>query len=533
MDCHGAAAAPLAAAPAETTRVTRAAAVVALATVLSRVLGYVRDGLIAAYFGAGFSSDAFLAAFRIPNLFRRLVGEGAMNSAFVPVFSETLHRRGSAEAGRLFGSACRLFLSVLVPACALGIVAAGWMVPFITPGFSGPKLELTVTLTRWMFPYLFAAGMLALWMGALNVYGSFAPPALAPILLSLCMIGALTLLSPQMDRPEIGLAVGVLIGGVAQLLFQVPYLFRYRLNFRPSGRGLHPAISRMARMMVPSILGGGVYQINILAATFMASLLAEGSVSYLYYADRLVQFPLGVVAMAGATAALPSMAREAALGNSKSLCETFALAFRLVSFATIPAMVGLALLGESIVALLFMRGEFRPLDARLTASALSYYALGLWAFATLRIAVAAFFALQDSKTPMVAATISILANILLGLILMKPLAHGGVALATSVSAILNLGILLVALHRKMNGIDWRSIGSSLARSIVSAAMMALGISAIARFLLYMPDPSAMRQAASLGACIASGIFIYLTAGWVAGCIEIREVLAQLKRSRRF
>jgi putative peptidoglycan lipid II flippase len=516
----------------EAKRLTRAAVIVALATVLSRLLGYLRDAMVAAYFGAGFSSDAFLAAFRIPNLFRRLVGEGALNSAFVPVFSETLHHRGPEEAGRLFGSACRLFAAVLVPACVLGILVAGWMVPLITPGFSGAKLELTVTLTRWMFPYLFAAGMLALWMGALNVYGSFAPPALAPMLLSLCMIGSLTLLSPHLDRPEIGLALGVLIGGAAQLLFQTPFLFRCRLNLRQAGRGIHPAIKRMAQMMVPSILGGAVYQINILVATLIASWLAEGSVSYLYYADRLVEFPLGVVAMAGATAALPSMAREAAMGNSKGLCETFALAFRLVSFATIPAMAGLALLGESIVALLFMRGEFQPLDVRLTALALSYYVYGLWAFAALRIAVAAFFALQDSRTPMVAATISILANILLGLMLMKPLAHGGLALATSLSAMLNLAILLVMLNRKIAGIDWRSIGSSLVRSAFNAAIMALGVSAVAQLMLSGPNLSATRRALGLCASMAAGILIYCTAGWATGSVEFRDAWSHMKRSCR-
>jgi putative peptidoglycan lipid II flippase len=529
---HGSSASQPTAEDSEARRLTRAVAIVALATVLSRILGYVRDAMIAAYFGAGFSSDAFFAAFRIPNFFKRLVGEGALNSAFVPVFSETLYRGGPQEAHRLFGSACSLFTAVLVPVCALGIAAAAWLVPLITPGFSGDKLELTVTLTRWMFPYLFAAGMLAVWMGALNVYGSFAPPALAPVLLNLGMIGSLVLLSPQMNRPEIGLALGVLIGGAAQLLIQVPFLLRYRLGLRLARRDIHPGIKRIAQMMVPSVLGGAVYQINILVGTLIASLLAEGSVSYLYFADRLVQFPLGVAAMAGATAALPSMAREAAMGNFKGLCETFSLAFRLVSFATIPAMAGLAVLGEPIVALLFMRGEFQAYDVRLTALALSYYIVGLWAFAALRIAVAAFFALQDSRTPMLAATVSILANILLGLMLMKPLAHGGPALATSLAALLNLAILLAVLHRKVAGIDWRSLGSSLARSTLCAVVMTLGVSVVAGLMLSGPGLSASRRAVGLCASMAVGVIIYLAAGWVAGSVELREAWNHLKRSCR-
>jgi putative peptidoglycan lipid II flippase len=511
----------------------RAAGVVALATLLSRVLGFVRDAMIAWHFGAGFSSDAFLAAFRIPNLFRRLVGEGALNSAFVPVFTETFYRGGPAEADRLFGSASRVFAAVLMAVCAVGVLAAGWFVPLITPGFTDSKLALTVTLTRLMIPYLFAAGMMALCMGALNVCGSFAAPALTPTLLNLSMIGSLAALAPHMERPVTGLAAGVLIGGAVQLAFQAPFLLRHRLHLWRSVRGVHPALKHMARLMVPSVLGGAVYQINILVGTLMASMLAQGSVSYLYYADRLVEFPLGVVAMAGATAALPSMAREAAVGNTDGLRETFAFAFRLVSFVTIPAMVGLVLLGEPIVALLFMRGEFAAVDVRLTAQALSYYALGLWAFATLRIAVSAFFAQQDSRTPMLAATLSILANILLGLMLMKPMAHGGMALATSLAAMLNLGVLLMVLQRRRGGVDWRSIGPSLARSIFSAAVMAVGVRAVSHVMLTEPHPTTAQRALGLCASIAVGVLIYAAAAGAAGSVELRDLWTHMRRESRF
>ncbi len=507
----------------ETKRLTRAAAVVALATVLSRVLGFVRDAMIAAAFGAGFSSDAFLAAFRLPNLFRRLVGEGALNAAFVPVFTETLYRGGAAEADRLFGSAARVFAAVLMAVCAAGVLAADWLVPLITPGFTEAKLALTVDLTRLMFPYLFAAGMLALCMGALNVYGHFAAPALAPTLLNLSMIGALSALAPHMERPVIGLAVGVLIGGAVQLLFHVPFLLRNRLHLWRAVRGVHPALKRMTRLMVPSVLGSAVHQINFLVGTLMASFLAEGSVSYLYYADRLVEFPLGVVAMAGATAALPSMARAAAVGDTQGLRETFSFAFRMVSFASIPAMVGLVLLGEPIVELLFMRGEFSAVDVRLTAGALSYYALGLWAFAGVRMAVAAFFAQQDSRTPLIAAALSVLANILLGLMLMKPLAHGGIALATSLAAMLNLGILMTMLQRRLGGVDWRGIGASLVRSLLSAAVMAVGVLAVSRAMLSAPHPTTGQLALGLGAGIAAGGLIYAAAAWAVGSVELREL----------
>jgi putative peptidoglycan lipid II flippase len=511
---------------------TRAAAVVALATVLSRVLGFVRDAMIAAAFGAGFSSDAFLAAFRLPNLFRRLVGEGALNAAFVPVFTETLYRGGAAEADRLFGSAARVFAAVLAAVCAAGVLAADWLVPLITPGFAGAKLALTVQLTRLMFPYLFAAGMLALCTGALNVYGHFAAPALAPTLLNLGMIGALLALAPHMQRPVVGLAAGVLIGGAAQLLFQAPFLLRNRLHPWRAARGVHPALRRMSRRMVPSVLGGAVHQINILVGALLASLLAEGSVSYLYYADRLVEFPLGVVAMAGATAALPSMARAAAVGDTQGLRETFSFAFRMVSFASIPAMVGLVLLAEPIVALLFMRGEFSAVDARLTAGALSYYALGLWAVAAVRIAVAAFFAQQDSRTPLLAAGLSVLANALLGLMLMKPMAQGGMALATSLSAMLNLGILLTMLQRRLGGVQWRCIGASLARSLVSAAVMAAGVRAVSRALLSAPHPTTGQLALGIGAGVVAGGLIYAAVAGAVGSAELRELWTHSRRVDR-
>lgn len=504
----------------------------ALATVLSRVLGFVRDAMIAACFGAGFVSDAFLAAFRIPNLFRRLVGEGALNSAFVPIFTETLYRGGHSEADRLFASASRMFAAILLIVCAAGMLTAHWIVPLLTPGYPGDKLALTITLTRLMLPYLFAAGMVALCMGVLNVYGSFAPPALAPTLLNLGMIGSLVSIAPHMDRPVIGLAAGVLLGGVAQLLFQLPFLVRRRLHlWGPSPFG-HSALARMARLMVPAVLGGAVYQINILAGTLLASLLSEGSVSYLYYAERLAEFPLGVVAMAGATASLPSMAREAAAGNTQALAVTFAYTFRLVSFVTIPAMTGLILLGEPMVALLFMRGEFGAVEVRLTAQALSYYALGLWAFATVRIAVSACFALQDSRTPLRAAMWSILANILLGLVFMNYMAHSGMALAVSLASLLNLAILLTFLRRTIRGVDWRSITASLARSILSAAIMAAGVAGISRVIPASSFQAPGGLAAALCASIAGGVIIYLAASRALGSAEVGDLRAHLKRRVR-
>jgi putative peptidoglycan lipid II flippase len=507
---------------------TRAAVTVALATLLSRLLGYVRDALIAWCFGTGFGADAFLAAFRIPTLFRRLFAEGTLSSAFVPVLTETLWKSGHAEARSLASASARLLAGLLIVLCLAGMAAAPWIVRVMTPGFAGPKLELTVSLTRLMFPYLFAAGMGALCMGALNVFGSFAAPALAPALLNIAMIVSLLSAAPLAGRPEYGLALAVLVGGAGQLALQLPFLARHRLQVWRRAQAFHPALKRVARLMVPAVLGGAVYQINVLVGTVLASFLPEGSVSYLYYAERLLEFPLGIVAMAGATAVLPSLAREAAAGDAAALRSTFGYAFRMVSFLTLPAMAGLILLGEPMVALLFQRGEFGPESARLTSRALSYYALGLWAFSAVRIVVAAFFALQDSRTPVRVATVSILANVVLGAALMRPLAHGGIALAAALASFLNLALLLLALRRKLGAVDWRAITVALGRTLLSTLVMAAGVGFMARAVMGERPATA----AGLAACMFTGVLIYAGAAFFLRSPELAGICGLVKRSLR-
>ena len=518
--------------PAAAPSLAHATLTVALATVLSRILGFLRDAMIAWYFGAGYNSDAFLAAFRIPNLFRRLVGEGTLNSAVVPVLTEARWKGGDREAGALFSSAARAIAVLLLLTCAAAMLAAPWIVRVMTPGFSASKLDLTITLVRLMLPYLLAAGMLALFMGALNVYGSFAAPALAPAWLNIAMIGSLGMIAPLLERPVIALALGVLIGGAAQLIWQVPFLKRYRLHPWRAAQSGHPALTRMARLMVPAVLGGAVYQINILVGMMLASLLTEGSISYLYYADRLVEFPLGVAAMAAATAILPSMARNATAGDPRALRETFEYGFRLVSFVSVPAAAGLVLLGEPIVTLLFARGEFSGLDVRLTVQAVSYYAIGLWAFSAVRIVVAAFFALQDSRTPVRAAVCSILANFLLGWALMQPLAHGGMALATSLASALNLLLLLAALRKKLGGMDCRAMAASLGKSLLSTAVMALAVLGVSRVMIHSPGQTTAALALGLAVSLAAGVSIYLAASLAFGSPEARGLWGALRGSVR-
>jgi putative peptidoglycan lipid II flippase len=513
----------------ENTRVVKAAGVVGGATLMSRILGFVRDATIAWYFGAGFSSDAFITAFRIPNLLRRLFAEGSLSAAFVPVFTEYIVKRGRPEAFTLARSAFRLLALFLVVVTVGGIMLAPWIVRAIAPGFNPDKLMLTVTLTRLMFPYVFFIGMVALCMGVLNVLGHFAAPALAPVLLNAAIIGAVLLVCPYMNRPVIGLAGGVLVGGMLQLALQLPVLVRLGFRFWQGGKLLHPGLKKIGTLLPPVILGGAVYQINIVIGTLLASLLPEGSISYLYFADRLVQFPLGVFAIAAATAVLPTFSRQAAACEYEALQNTFAHAMKLVLFISIPAMVGLIVLREPIVRLLFQRGQFDAQATRLTAGALLYYASGLWAFSAVRIVAAIFFALQDTRTPVKMAVVSIAANIILGVALMNPLGHGGLALATSLASILNLGLLLKALRRRLGALGYGSIARSMVGTVTGSAVMGLGVWAAAHLLVPSGGQSLPALFGGVVGCVAIGVVIYGGFSYTVKTPELISMLAELKK----
>ena len=513
----------------ENSRVIKAAGVVGAATLMSRILGFVRDAVIAWYLGAGFSSDAFIAAFRIPNLMRRLFAEGSLSSAFIPVFTEYVVNQGQSEAFGLARSAFKLLSVLLIIVTIGGIALSPWIVRIIVPGFIAEKLSLTVTLTRLMFPYLFFIGLVALCMGILNVLGHFAAPAFAPALLNLAIIGSVLFICPVLETPVVGLACGVLIGGLSQLVLQLPILVRKGFRFWEKAKLMHAGLKRVGTLIPPVILGGAVYQINIMVGTLLGSLLAEGSVTYLYFADRLVQFPLGVFAMAAATAVLPSLSRQAATRKFDDLRNTFVQALKLVFFISIPAMVGLILLREPIVALLFQRGQFDAAATQLTAQALLYYSLGLVAFSAVKIVTATFFALQDTRTPALMAVVSILANIILGIVLMKPLAHGGLALATSLASILNLGLLVHALGAKLGALGWRSIARSMCKTLLSSSGMGVAVWATARAMIPLETTTPAGLLGGVAVCIAVGLGFYALISYYLKSQVFNRVLAEVRR----
>lgn len=442
-----------------------AAGLIGAATFSSRILGFVRDVILARLLGATMAADAFFLAYRIPNLLRELLAEGSMSSAFIPVFTEYHTLRSKKETWELAGAVFTTLLSLVTVIALLGVLAAPAIVWVLAPGFheDAARLTLTTTLTRMMFPYLIFISLAAVTMGILNSLRAFAAPALAPVLFNVSIIVAALVVAPSLEEPVLGIAVGVVIGGLAQFLVQLPGVQKRGLLFHWRFDPGHPGVRKIGLLIVPSLLGLSVTQVNLTVSTILASYFPGGP-TYLFYGMRLIQFPLGIFGIALATAILPTLAEQASRRAMHDLRETLGFGLRMIGFIILPAMIGLIFLRHPIVHLFFEHGAFSATDTQGTAAALLAYAVGLWAFAGSRIIVAAFHSLQDTKTPAVTAVIAMLVNIGLAVILMKPFAHAGLALATALSAMVNIGVLIVILTHRVGGIDWRAVGRSLGRA---------------------------------------------------------------------
>jgi putative peptidoglycan lipid II flippase len=515
----------------ENARVVRAAGVVGIATLLSRILGFLRDMVVAGLFGAGLATDAFFVAFRIPNLLRRLLAEGSLTVSFVPVFTEYLKNRTRREAFELAGITFTALSVLLVVVSLAGVLLAPLIVTLIAPGFVKlpAQFDLAVFLTRLMFPYILLISLVALCMGILNSLRHFAAPALSPVVLNLAMILAALTLKDFFAEPIVALAVGVMAGGVLQLALQWPFLVRLGVRLKPKFRFRHEGLRRIGRLMLPASFGAAIYQINVFIGTILASLLPAGSVSYLYYADRLVELPLGVFAIAVGTAALPSLSEQAARGQIDELKRTVAFSLRLILFIAIPATVALIVLRVPIISVLFERGEFGPEATRLTAQALLFYAVGLWAFSAIRIVVAAFYALQDTRSPMKAAIVALLVNLAFSVALMFPLRHGGLALATSIASAVNVGMLWVILRRRVGPL----LESDFYRSVAKTALASLAMGAIILLagLAYpwQGDGPFRARFLHLLLTVAAGGGGFLLAAFFLRSPEIAHALAALRR----
>lgn len=433
----------------EKTAMARSASKVGLWTFGSRILGLVRDSVVAQIFGVGFATDAFMVAFTIPNLLRRLLAEGALSVAFVPVFTESITKKKHEEAEETFQIVFTSFSLLLIVVAILGMLLSPWIVKAFTPGFDAQKYQLTVQLTQWMFPFIFFTGSAAVVMGILNALKAFSAPAAAPILLNLMMIGSTVFLRSYFHIPIFALALGVLLGGLTQWALQVVRVHQLGFRFRFKPRWMHPDVKRIFMLLAPTVFGVAVYHFNILVLRALASLLPQGSVTYLYYSDRLLEFPLGIFSISIATVALPQLAREASNTNLERLKEMLFFSLKLGNFISIPAMLGLVALRFPIISLLFQHGKFTYQNTLDLEKVVLMASLGLCAVSGLRIAVQAFYSLGDVKTPVKVALISFLLNPILGFLFMKPMGAAGLTLASSIAAWVQWILLFYFLKRRV------------------------------------------------------------------------------------
>ncbi len=502
-------------------------------TLLSRFAGLARDIVIAHVFGAKATADAFYVAFRIPNLMRRLLAEGAFTMAFVPIYSE--YKRKSPEAAR---AACDTIFTALVMLLLLlvgiGIVAAPWIVRLVAYGFADDptKFALTVSLTRLMFPYLFLVSLMALMMAVLNSWRHFAMPAAAPIFLNLAMIAGAVASTHWLFEPIYGLAISVLIGGLLQLAVQVPPLVRRHLLPRLSFAWRHPSLRQLLRIMIPSVYGGAVYQLNVIMITLLASFLPTGSVSYLWYADRVTEFPLGIFAIALATVTLPVLADYRNAGDMRNFCKTVNYGLRIALAEAIPSAVGIMVLALPIVRLLFQGGEFSAESAVQTSGALVYFACGIPFISGVRNLVPAFYALHDPKTPVVIATISLVINGIAAMLLMGPMQHRGLAAAMAISSAAQFGMLMFALRKKVGPLGGRQLLRSLLGSLAAASVMGGAVWGMQRGIALESLMQRWRIMPWLCAAMVLGVAVYAMCLAVLNREEARHLWHMVRRVRR-
>ena len=519
------------------TSLAGSAGLVSIATFLSRIGGLVREQLFASLMGAGFYSDAFVVAFRIPNLLRDLLAEGALSTAFVPTFIQRLLQGGSKDAYQLGNLVLTTLLVVTGGIALVGGLLASPLVSLIAPGFAvtAGKLELTVFLTRILFPFLPMIALAAVLMGMLNAQHKFFVPALAPALFNVAAIAVgLVLFGLHVAAPSAVLwwAIAVLLGGLVQFAIQIPPLYRagwrYRPLFRP--RFDDPGLRQILRLMVPAFVGLSATQVNILVNNVLASQLEQGSPSWINYAFRLMQLPIGVFGVAVATVNLASVSRSAAAGDMREFRNTLAASLKLVAFLTLPATAGLVALREPIIALLYEHGRFTAHDTAQTAAVLSAYAIGLYAYASVKVLAPAYYALQKPRIPLYASLLAVSCNIVTSLALYRTLHAPGLALGTSLGALANFGLLLVVFTRRYGGLGGMGVGSQILRVAIASAVMGAACRGLSQLLdQRFPGTGVARDAIVTLPPVAVGVALYFALSWVLRVEETHQGLRMLRR----
>ena len=519
--------------------ILKSASIITLVTIVSRVFGYVRDQRITLLLGTTHIADSFVLAYRIPNLFRRLVGEGSMAASFIPVFTTYMREKSQAEvwefANRLFWTLA-LVLAVIT---VLGMIFSPAVIHTFTPS-SAKDLhwDEAVALNRIIFPYLFFIGLAALAMGILNCFHIFGLPAATPVLLNLSIIlFSVATVWHYFQDPAVSLAVGVLVGGALQFLVQVPTLVQKGMKFDFGISFSHPGIQNVARLMIPRFFGIGIGQINFFVDTYFANSarMPQGSLTALYVADRVMELVLGGYAIAVATAILPMMSHQAAAKDYDSLKKTLAFSVRIVAFITIPAALGLMILREPIIRVLFQHGLFMAESTRLTARALLYYAVGLPALASVKLIVPAFYSTRDTKTPVIIASISLVLNIVLNIVFLqfffKRVQNGGPALATALATFFDFFALFVIFRLRYGPLGTMEILRSFFKISVCAGIMGVACWFGNYYTAFTVNSRFLVQLLVFAGLISGATVLYLLLAWAFRCHEIEEVYGIAMRRR--
>lgn len=514
-------------------KIAKAAGLMSIATFISRILGYVKDMILARYFGATGIADVFFVAFRIPNLLRELFAEGSMSSAFIPVLTEYQTKHGREEANRLVRSVFIFILIFVGTICAIGIIFAPAIVSLIAPGFlkNPEKFANAILLTRIMFPFLLFISLASLAMGALNTRGVFFIPAFAPAVFNIVVIVSIVTLSMQFANPIIAVAIGVAAGGLVQFLIQVPAFFKQGYSMFTIHDFWHPGLKKIGILIIPSTAGMAVAQINIFVSTILASYLPEGSITYLYYSMRLIQFPVGIFGVAMGMAVLPALSEHSAKGDIEKVKEDFSFALRLLFFITIPAMFGLIALNVPIVSTLFQRGKFEYAATIATSDALIFYSLGIWAIVGARVVTAAFYSMQDTKTPVRIAATAVIINIILSIIFMGPMKHNGLAFANAIASCFNFIFLFYSLRKRFGGIGAKRIANSFIKTTAASAIMGLAGWLIAKNGIWTLIGHGIQKAAYLGAVIIICAGIYFTLSFLLKNEEMDYIINKIKERK--
>ncbi|HEV8232429.1 MAG TPA: murein biosynthesis integral membrane protein MurJ [Thermoanaerobaculia bacterium] len=514
-------------------RLVRSASVITLLTLASRLTGYARDRTIAAFFGASAASDVFYTAFRIPNLLRQLVAEGALPGVFIPAYAEK-RAKGSADEARLFAARILSALTIIVTAITVaGIVFAPGIVRLLAKGFASTpgKIPLTIFLTRLMFPYLCFISVAALLQAILNAHGRFAVSAMSPIFLNVSIIFAAVLLAPRFREPTVALAIGVLAGGVLQMAVQIRPALALSAIGKWSVRFADPAVRAVFVLLLPRLFGFGIYAINNALSTRFASVFGDGAVSYLTFGNRVIELVRGGFVISVSTAILPLLAQQALEEDPRSFKDTLRFGLRLVAFVTIPWAVGLAVLRHPVIAALFQGGRFGPAATAATAQALSFYAIGLFFISSNSLLVFAHYARKDTRTPVLCAAVDLTVFVLASLAF-RPWGVGSVAFATSCGAAANFFLLLTFLRRREGRLGLKEVAASLARVLASAAAMAFVVSRGAAWALQAHPPGSTGERLLLViVSTAVGMVVYLSVALLLRSREPREFVRLLTQRR--